>query len=302
MTGANVDVPPEIDPQEAFQLFSHELRLEILFALWEAPEYALAFSEIQEAVGERDSGKFTYHLEQLTGQFITEVEGRYVLQYAGHRVIDAIQSGVFHTSPTVSPVEAPGTCTRCGMSPTFEYDNHLATVVCPECETKRIEYPFDPGGFQDRSMQEAISAFDRRTKYKWQLASSGICFVCAGRVHVSYTDSAAEIEHNDRYESFFAADHPALLHLSCRNCSFYSYIPVGIRLLDSPVVSGALATRGIDVTDQYLWTLPFITDAECIDVQSRDPWEVQVEAPTDADRLEVTLDENAMVDSVTIDH
>jgi DNA-binding transcriptional ArsR family regulator len=111
MQGASDDVPPGIDPQDAFQLFSHELRLEILFALWEAPRYALTFSEIQEAVGERDSGKFTYHLEQLTGQFVTEVEGQYVLQYAGHRVIDAIQSGVFHTSPTVSPVEAPGACT-----------------------------------------------------------------------------------------------------------------------------------------------------------------------------------------------
>lgn len=300
MTGAIDDVPAEIDPQDAFQLFSHELRLEILFALWDAPEYALAFSEIQEAVGERDSGKFTYHLEQLTGQFITEIEGQYVLQYAGHRVIDAIQSGVFHTSPTVSPVEAPGTCTHCGTTPTFEYVDHLATINCPDCETKLIEYPFDPGGFQDRSVREAIGTFDRRTKYKWRLASSGICFVCAGRVSVTYTDTAPEMEHHDRYESFFAADHPALFHLSCQNCSFYSYIPVGIRLLDSPPVIGHLATRGIDITDQHLWTLPFITDAECLAVQDRDPWEVHVEAPTHNGTLDVTLDADATVHSLTI--
>ncbi len=301
MTGATDGFPADIDPQDAFQLFSHELRLEILFALWEAPGYALAFSGIQEAVGERDSGKFTYHLEQLTGQFVREIEGRYVLQYAGHRVIDAIQSGVFHISPTVSPVEAPGTCTRCGTTPTFEYDQHLATVSCPDCETKLLEYPFDPGGFQNRTVREAIDTFDRRTKSKWRLASDGVCFVCAGRVRVAYTASAAEMDHHDRYKEFFAADHPALFHLSCQNCSFYSYIPVGVRLLDSPVVAGRLATHGVDTTDRRLWELPFITDPECVTVRDRDPWEVLVEAPTPRGTLDVTLDENATVHSLAID-
>ena len=120
MSPADDGFSTAIDPQDAFQLFSHELRLEILFALWEAPDYALSFSSLQSAVGERDSGKFTYHLEQLTGHFVTEIDGQYVLQYAGHRVIDAIQSGVFTTSPTVGPTTAPGQCPHCGTTPTFE--------------------------------------------------------------------------------------------------------------------------------------------------------------------------------------
>jgi hypothetical protein len=300
MTGVGGEFPENIDPQEAFQLFSHEMRLEILFALWESPNYALAFSEIQDAVGERDSGKFTYHLEQLTGQFVTEVEGQYVLQLAGHRVIDAIQSGVFHMSPTVSPVEAPGSCTRCGTTPTFEYEELLATVSCGECETKLIEYPFEPGGFQDRSVAEAVRAFDRRTKFTWRLASSGACFVCAGRVEVAYTESAPQIDHDDRYGEFFAADHPALFHLSCHNCSFYSYIPVGIRLLDDPTVVGYLAMAGIDVTTDYLWELPFITDAELMTVQSREPWDILIEVPTQTDSLTVRLDDDASVHSLTV--
>lgn len=300
MTGAADDQQPGIEPQDAFQLFSHELRLEILFALWDAPEYSLAFSDILDATGERDSGKFTYHLEQLTGQFVTEIEGKYVLQYAGHRVIDAIQSGVFHTSPTVSPHDAPGSCTRCGATPMFEYEDHLATVFCPDCEAKLVEYPFDPGGFQDRTLQEAIRAFDRRTKAKWRLASSGVCFVCAGCVAVEYTDSAAEMDHHDRYEEFFAADHPALFHLSCQNCSFYSYIPVGIRLLDDTAVVGHLQARGTDTTDQPVWCLPFITDGEHVTVRNRDPWDVLVEVPTSSGTLAVELDESATVRSLTI--
>jgi hypothetical protein len=301
VTGTIDDFPADIEPEDAFQLFSHELRLEILYALWDAPEYALAFSEIQAAVGERDSGKFTYHLEQLSGPFVTETGGQYVLQYAGHRVIDAIQSGVFHASPTVDPVDVAGACTECGATPTFAYDDHLATVSCPDCETKLLEYPFDPGGFQDRSVEEAIGAFDRRTKDKWRLASSGVCFVCAGRVSVSYTDTAAEMEHHDRYDEFFAADHPALFHLSCQNCSFYSYIPVGIRLLDSPAVVGQLATRGIDHTETHLWELPFVANGQCVTIRHRDPWKVLVDAPTPEGALAVTLDDDGTVGTLTID-
>lgn len=302
MTGGTDDFDAKIDPQDAFQLFSHELRLEILFALWKAPEYSLAFAEIQSAVGERDSGKFTYHLGKLTGHFIEEIDGQYVLQYAGHRVIDAIQSGVFHTDPTVAPTEAPGECPRCESTPTFRYDDHLATVECSDCDRKLVEYPFDPGGFQDRTVVEAIAAFDRRTKFKWRLASDGVCFVCAGRVTVTYTEASAEFEHMDRYDEFFAADHPALLYLSCENCSFYSYVPVGIRLLESPSAVGQLATRGVDVEADPLWELPFVTEADCVAVRERDPWEVLVEAPTPAGTVSVALDGEAAVASITVEH
>jgi hypothetical protein len=71
---------------------------------------------------------------------------------------------------------------------------------------------------------------------------------------------AIRMEHSGYYESFFAADHPALFHIRCQNCRFSSDVPVGIRLLDSPVVVGHLATRGADVADWYLWALPFVVD------------------------------------------
>lgn len=300
MTTTLNDLPADIDPQDAFQLFSHELRLKILFALWETPEYSLPFSEIQAAVDEPDSGKFTYHLEQLTDHFVAEIDGQYGLQYAGHRIIDAIQSGVFHTSPTVAPVETPGSCAQCGSTPMFEYDEHLATVFCPACDSKLVEYPFDPGGFQDRSVEKAVSTFDRHTKFKWRLASSGICFVCAGRVTVSYTETAAQMEHHPRYEEFFAADHPALFDLSCENCSFYSYLPVGIRLLDSPTVVGELATRGVDTSEQFLWELPFITDGSCTTVEECTPWQIRVEVPTATGTVVLTLDSTGAISSLTI--
>jgi hypothetical protein len=300
MSGGDETSSTELDPQEAFGLFSHELRLEILLALWEAPGYSLRFSELQETVDERDSGKFSYHLSKLEYQFVRKIDDQYVLQYAGHRVIDAVRSGVFHESPTVESTAVDGSCPDCGAQPQFAYDDHIATVSCPECDTKLIEYPFDPGGFQDRTLQEAVRAFDRRTKSKWSLASGGTCFVCAGRVNTSFSGSSPGFEHMDRYDEYFAEDHPAVIDLSCRNCSFYSYVPAGVRLLDHPAVVGRLDQSGIDVRTRPLWSLPFITDADCVSVVSTDPWEVRIETETAGGTLEVRLDETVTVQSVSI--
>lgn len=41
-------------PTDAFALFSHELRVEILDTLWAADRHALPYSEIKQRVGERD--------------------------------------------------------------------------------------------------------------------------------------------------------------------------------------------------------------------------------------------------------
>lgn len=300
MPGGNDAASMKLDPQEAFGLFGHELRLEILLALWEAPDFALPFTELRETVGERDSGKFTYHLSKLEDQFVRHVGDRYVLQYAGHRIIDAVQSGVFHESPEIAPTELDGACPDCGTHPRFTYERHIATVSCSACDSKLIEYPFDPGGFRDRTIEEAADAFDRRTKYMWRLASGGVCFVCAGRVTPSFTDSPPEFEYMDRYDAFFAADHSAVVELTCRNCSFYSYVPAGVRLLDHPAVVGRLHDGGIDLRERPLWSLPFITDAERVSVMRTDPWEVLVETSASGGTIEVRLDDDVAIQSVTV--
>ncbi|MFB6298870.1 MAG: winged helix-turn-helix domain-containing protein [Halobacteriales archaeon] len=300
MAHSDEQTSAELDPQAAFGLFSHELRLEILQALWEAADFSLPFSDLREEVGERDSGKFTYHLSKLEDQFVKQVDGRYTLQYAGHRVIDAVQSGVFHESPIVEPTEIEGHCTACGGQPQFSYENHLATVTCEACTSKLIEYPFDPGGFRDRTIREATQAFDRRTKYKWRLASDGVCFVCAGSVETAFTETPPAFDHMDRYDNYFADDHPAIIELSCRNCSFYSYLPVGVRLLNHPTVISQLGGTDIDIRDRPLWSLPFITEADCLTVESADPWTVHVEAPDAGGPIDVALNRDVEIESVTV--
>ena len=81
----------------------------------------------------------------------------------------------------------------------------------------------------------------------------------------------------------------------------FSYVPVGVRLLDTPAVAGDLAARGIDTTDRFFWELFFITDAECVTVRDRNPWNVLVKAPTPHGTLGVTLDGDAAVRALTVE-
>lgn len=286
------------DPHEAFHLFGHELRLDILLALNDAEDYSLAFAELQSEVDERDSGKFSYHLSKLEGLFVEKVEDQYVLKHPGHRVIDA-SSGAFQDSPDVGPLEVAGTCPECGGTPVFSYEDHLGTIACDVCGTKLIEYPIDPGAFYNRPVEGGIDAFDRWVKATWRMASDGICFACAGNVRVSFTETADGPEHSDRYQDFFASDHPALLELDCRNCSFYSYIPASARLLDSPAVIRAVDKEVIDLRNSRIWELPFITDGDRVEVLDTDPWEVLIRVPTSGGSIEVRLDDNVSVAAVT---
>ena len=284
---------------EAFQLFAHELRLEILLALDDAQNYSLTFVELQSEVDEQDSGKFSYHLSKLEGVFVEKVEEQYVLTYPGHRVIDASRTAAFNNPPEIQPYEVEGTCPTCGAAPEFNYEDHIGTVACQDCGDKLVEYPVDPGAFYDRSIDKVIDAFDRWVKATWRLASDGTCFACAGPVLVSFTEAVDGLEYAERYQDYYASDHPVLLELDCQNCSFYSYIPTGARVLDNPAVLGNIDTDSIDIRNSKIWELPFIIDGSHVSVVDIDPWDVRVRIPMSDGYVEAHLGDDTSVTAVT---
>ncbi|WP_255150198.1 winged helix-turn-helix domain-containing protein [Halorarius halobius] len=293
------------DAESAFMTLSHDLRLEILLALWDAPGYSLSFSELRKAVGERDSGSFTYHLSKLEGHFVAKIDDGYELQYPGHRVLDAIQSGVFHEQVSVGPVQLDEDCRACGESLTFEYDtDSIARIRCPDCGNRALEWPFDPGGIADRDADATVAAFDRRTRLIWTCALDGVCPFCAGRIDPDLTDRVHEdgacigvIEQLDRYEEYFADDHPVVVSVDCERCSFYSFLPAGVALLTRPAVTGRLHEAGIDVRGTPLWDLGFVVDSEAVTVEQRDPLRVEISVVDAEEPLAFTLD--ASVETVT---
>jgi DNA-binding transcriptional ArsR family regulator len=291
------------DAEAAFMTLSHDLRLEILLALWDAPGFTLSFAELRKAVGERDSGSFTYHLSELRDHFVAKTDEGYELQYPGHRVLDAIQSGVFHEQVTVGPVELDDDCRACGGRLTFEYGtDYVARIRCPDCGNRALEWPFDPGGIADRDDDAIVAAFDRRTRLVWSCALDGVCPFCAGRVDRELTGRVHEegecigvVEQLDRYDEYFARDHPAVVAVDCHRCSFYSFVPVGVVLLTSPAVTGRLHEAGVDLRATPLWNLGFVVDADAVAVRETEPMRVEVAVPDADESLAFTVGESCDV-------
>lgn len=282
---------------EAFQLFSHELRINILLALWNAPEFRLTFSELQDEVGERDSGKFNYHLSEIVGQYVGHDGDKYELLYPGHRVIDAIQSGMLHQSTEIESIELQAKCPNCDSSLEFQYMEYIATISCSHCEELVLEFAFDPAGIVDRTPEEVIGAFDKRTRYLWGLALKGICPICSGSVRVEPSSAAGKSSKIDH----FGDNHPVVVSLDCQQCSFYSYPPIGMVLLDNPDLLGTLSEQNINVQEIPLWEIDFLIDPSCISIQSRDPWEIEISTTIGDEKQRVTLDNELAVRKVEED-
>lgn len=293
-------VQAAMDAESAFMTLSHDLRLEILLALWDAPGFSLSFSDLRKAVGERDSGSFNYHLSELEGHFVAKTDDGYELQYPGHRVLDAIQSGVFHEQVTVGPLALDDDCRKCGSGLTFEYDtDYIARIRCPDCGNRALEWPFDPGGVAERDPDAIVAAFDRRTRLIWSCALDGVCPFCAGRIDPELTGRVHEdgacvgvIEQLDRYDEYFARDHPAVVAVDCERCSFYSFVPVGVVLLTRPAITGRLAEANVAVRETPLWDFGFVVAADAVSVRETDPMSVEVAVPRADGSLAFVIDES----------
>lgn len=78
----SADCAGESAPVETLSLLANEDRLSILKAVVRADERGempLSFSTLRETVDIRDSGRFSYHLQELTGHFLTHSADGYSL-------------------------------------------------------------------------------------------------------------------------------------------------------------------------------------------------------------------------------
>lgn len=71
---------------DALATVGNKHRLAILRELAAADD-PLPFSELRKQVGISDTGLFNYHLTELCGRFVQQVDGCYELGHAGERVV-----------------------------------------------------------------------------------------------------------------------------------------------------------------------------------------------------------------------
>lgn len=294
MTDDAADEPDLADARSAMDLLANEVRLSIVFALGDAaatPQGAgIAFSDLRERAGVRDSGRFNYHLEQLRDQFVSAGDDGYELTPAGSQVYQLLVRGAFEAEVSTRSLSVDADCLRCGGSLAATYrSNGILRVACEDCETSFYNSMVPPALIANHeddaaALHAARDWIRSQTSLLWR----GTCPWCAGVVETALVDPA-EVTADD------PGPLPAFVRFGCRDCGTGLYATPGGVLLTHPTVLGFAADRGVDLRDRFNWELPFAVTAEHTSVVGTDPLRVAVTVECDGDALRVELDEDAQV-------
>ena len=267
-----------ISPAEAFSVVGNETRLSILEALWRMDRPA-SFSDLRREVGMRDSAQFNYHLSKLTDQFVKKVEGGYEFRSPGRAVIQAVLSGTLNQDPEIAPFEVEGECVDCGGSLVARYEEERVKVNCTDCDRPHGNFPFPPGGLEDRSHEELMDAFNQRARHLSCLSADGVCPECNGRMETIVTDP------DDDY-----LDLDVVVVHECARCEHQIVSSVGLALLDDAEVVAFYRDHGVDLNQVPFWTLEWCVTDRHTELVSEDPWRARVTVPLDDEALVVTMD------------
>ncbi|QLG26901.1 hypothetical protein HUG10_04800 [Halorarum halophilum] len=254
------DGETELSPESAFALLGERLRLSILFALYEATERgdhnrgSVAYSELQEAVDEPDSGKFNYHLSRLTGQFVEKVDEGYAMRQASKSVVRAVLSGTFTDDPRFGPVTVDETCFLCGEPVAVSYGNEHVFTRCRACEgTLALNYTppgtlsalvYPPAGLDERSPAEVLELAHARFEREIGMLAADTCPECGGSVDaelvVCLDHDAGETTRCRTCELSVGA----VAELGCTTCGYGRVTPPLLAHVRDPEVLDLLNVRG----------------------------------------------------------
>lgn len=291
------------EPEEVFGVLSNEFRVAILRALWEAGDRMAAFSELREAVGNPDSGQFSYHLDELVGPFVTQTESGYELTQAGRQINGVIASGAYTIEGAIESITLDGPCRVCGGTQTLRYEDEVVRVECDACPSVS-EFAVPPSIFAGYD-REAIPRVANR--YLWtriRHITDGFCWLCDGRVRPTVAPANEVIDPGDippdDVPPAFAqrAENVPWVRFDCQQCDTNSEMGLGHVLLDHPGVAGFYYAHGVDVRERPVWSFPSVAD-DCLAVMGRDASRARVTYSADGD--EITLVVNEELDIVDID-
>ncbi|MFB6135366.1 MAG: helix-turn-helix domain-containing protein [Halobacteriaceae archaeon] len=279
-----------LDPAEAFDAVGNEVRIDILGALGGSGGGPLSFSELRDAVGTSDSGRFNYHLQELTGHFVERGDGGYSLRYPGWKVAYAVLAGTFNERAHMDPVAVEGECHSCGAAALVAaYEDERFSVRCESCANLVLEVPFPPSAVADRDPEAVVDAFDRWSTSQARLASDGVCPECAGEMVGSVRTDVPD-----------GFDHEALAEFACTVCRRHAVMTFGAVAIHHPSVLAFYHRRDESPRRRPYWTVPQVVTDRYTDVTSTDPWRVRVEFAAAGDVLETELDGTADVVETTV--
>lgn len=275
------------DPAAAFGVLADETRLGIMEALARDPRETLTFSELREAVGATDSGRFNYHLGKLVERFVARSDDGYQLTTAGHQVYGAILAGTYGGSAAFEPSVLAESCPRCGGRLETRYEDEHLGVHCRDCERLHVTFSMPPGALEGRSPEGLASLLDRRLRATVELVREGSCPLCWGPMEGELVvDSTPDIDAEMLLVSF-----------DCPRCSERLAATPGALLLSEPAVVAAYHETGIDLRDQPLWSIPWLRQSAA-EIVERDPLRARVTVSVGDRTLVATIEPDATVSGV----
>lgn len=309
---------------QAFELLSNETRLAILLALWEAYEPlesgdALAFSDLRERVGVRDSGQFNYHLAKLDGQFIEETDGGYELKDSGRNVVQAVIAGTGQGEVSLPRTEVGVACELCSATTEIHYEDGFLYQTCTECKGHlgpqySGELPagtlavreVKPAGLANRTAEEVFAAGHIDTVVTLTSYVRGVCPTCSGAVG----ESVNICESHEIDETGFCPEcgttDEVRIHYRCSVCKSAGTFPIEAITNDLPVVDAFCHEQEIDLLED-------VTDPESAarvyahhrerdhELMSSEPVRIGVTVPGRDAELRLTFDEDLELIDATQD-
>jgi len=302
---------------DTFALLADETRLAILLALWEAYDphatvNVVSFSEIYDRVDYEDPGSFSYHLQQLSGQFIRQYadgEG-YELRVPALRFIHAVIAGAGLEDETLESTEIDQPCPFCDAPTAISYEEGLVVHVCTECEGVTTgediqgylsAVPFDPAGLPDRSPEEIRAASRVAAWRQTQFMFEGICPACSGSVE-SWLETCSDHDPNGICERC-GTKFPVLARFQCRTCKNHNVSsPKALALFHLAVIAfyenHGISTRLRADDPESARRLFGLMDDQEVQIIAEEPPRAAVTSLVDDDEIQLTFDETATVADV----
>lgn len=303
-----------LSPDDAFAVLGNETRMDILQTLGDADE-ALAFSELRDRVGVRDSGQFNYHLDKLDGHFISKTDEAYELRQAGRRVIEAVLSGAVTDAPVMGRTEIEVACPYCDAPIEVRFIEERVETYCTNCagtfgesQLESAETPVEgflgnvslpPAGIQGRTPRETVEAGTTWGNLEFMALASGVCPRCSAPL-----DTAVDVcqEHDTTGGLCERCNNLHQVHgeWECTNCIFFTSGLFVLNLMTNPAFLSFQIDHDLNPISptQVSEFMQMLLDHD-EEILSTDPFEARFTFTIDGDPLTVTVDDDLIVSGVT---
>jgi hypothetical protein len=247
--------------------------------------------EIKNELGIRDSGRFNYHLDKLTGTFVSKSAEGYDLSFSANTLYQAILSTrpiADHPTPVFDVEEA---CPECGSAYEMRYENECVVSQCPNCDAQSFAYPFPAGAFTGRTDEEALRVVVQLMYHHVSLARQGVCPYCSGTMTAEWL-----YDHDTDFPS------NVLVSYTCSLCGMELHTGVVAMIQQHSAVISLFDEYGIDPRETRPGEFRRYVSRKEVTVRSEDPLCIEIPVTIDDDEFTVLVDENMNITDIKSQH